>query len=88
MMGSRLLYIGGLTEATTAEDLRELFSPFGVVEWAHIVTHKFTGKTAGYGFVEMDTNEHALDAARTLEGTERQGLKLRTYVTPSAHQRV
>ncbi|WP_447598616.1 RNA recognition motif domain-containing protein [Nitrospira sp. Nam80] len=88
MMGSTLLYVGGLTEPTTAENLRELCAPFGVVEWAHIVTHKFSGKTAGYGFVEMDTDDHALDAARTLEGTERHGLRLRVYITPSAHQRV
>ena len=88
MTGSRLLYIGGLTEATTAQNLRELFAPFGVVEWAHIVTHKFSGKTAGYGFVEMDTVEHALAAAETLEGAERQGLRLRAYVTPCAHQKV
>lgn len=87
-MGSRLLYVGGLTEATTTQHLRDLFAPFGVVEWAHIVTHRFTGKTAGYGFVEMDTDEHALTAATALEGTEREGLRLRTYVTPSAHQRV
>lgn len=87
-MGSRLLYVGGLTEAMTIQHLRDLFAPFGVVEWAHIVTHKFSGKMAGYGFVEMDTAEHALDAARALEGTEREGMRLRTYVTPSAHQRV
>jgi RNA recognition motif-containing protein len=88
MTGSRLLYIGGLTESTTAQNLRELFARFGAVEWAHIVTHKFSGKTAGYGFVEMDTVEHALAAVETLEGVERQGLRLRAYVTPCAHQKV
>jgi RNA recognition motif-containing protein len=87
-MRSRLLYVGGLTEGTTTQHLRDLFAAFGIVEWAHIVTHKFTGKMAGYGFVEMDTDEHALNAATALEGTEREGSRLRTYVTPSAHQRV
>ena len=87
-MGSRLLYVGGLTDATTAQHLRDLFAPFGIVEWAHIVTHKFTGKTAGYGFVEMDTADHALHAAAALEGMNYDGMRLRTYVTPSAHQRV
>ena len=87
-MRSRLLYVGGLTEGTTTQQLRDLLAPFGIVEWAHIVTHKFSGKMAGYGFVEMDTDEHALTAATALEGTNRQGARLRSYVTPSAHQRV
>lgn len=87
-MGSRLLYVGGLTEGTTTDCLRDLLAPFGVVEWAHMVTHKGSGKMAGYGFVEMDTVEHALEAALALEGTQREGMRLRIYVTPSAHQRI
>ncbi len=85
-MNSRLLYVGGLVETTTIQHLRDLFAPFGIVEWAHIVTHKFSGKMAGYGFVEMDSEEHARRAATALEGTEREGMRLRTYVTPFAHQ--
>ena len=86
-MKSRLLYVGGLAETTTTQHLRDLFTPFGIVEWAHIVTYKLTGKMAGYGFVEMDSEQHAVHAAAALEGTEREGLRLRTYVTPFAHQR-
>ena len=69
-MSSRLLYVGGLVETTTTQHLRDLFAPFGKVEWAHIVTHKFTGKMAGYGFVEMDSEDHAIRAATALEGTD------------------
>ncbi|MET0514270.1 MAG: RNA-binding protein [Nitrospiraceae bacterium] len=86
-MSSRRLYVGGLLETTTTQHLRDLFAPFGTVEGVHIVLHKFTGKMAGYGFVEMDSEEHAIRAATALEGTQRDGMRLRTYVTPFAHQK-
>ena len=81
-MGKTLLYVGGLSQTATDQQLLELFTPYGTVERAYVITYKLTGKSAGYGFVEMDSGENALKAVVALEGTEVDGQKLRTYVTP------
>jgi RNA recognition motif-containing protein len=48
----------------------------------HVVRHKHSGKSAGYGFVEMASGEQALEAVVALEGTQYDGNCLRLYVTP------
>lgn len=85
-MGKTLLYVGGLSETATDHHLRALFTPYGTVERAYVILFKHTGKSAGYGFVEMDSGENALKAVVALEGTQVDGQRLRTYVTPSMHQ--
>jgi RNA recognition motif-containing protein len=55
---------------------------YGLVASAHIVRHKGSGKSAGYGFVEMASAEQALMAVVALEGTEFAGRCLRLFVTP------
>jgi cold-inducible RNA-binding protein len=81
-MGKRVLYVGGLSEAISDCQLRELFGTYGVVARAYIVRHKHSGKSAGYGFVEMSSGEQALNAVVALEGSEFAGHCLRLYVTP------
>ena len=54
----------------------------------YVVRFKHTGKSAGYGFVEMGSGEQALNAVVALEGTEWDGHLLRLYVTPYANQAV
>lgn len=83
-LGKRVIYVGSLAECLTECQLRELFSPYGKVVRTQIVRHKFTSKSAGYGFVEMDSGEEALRAVIALEGTEFAGHCLRLYVTPYA----
>ena len=56
------LFIGGLAFATSTERLREVFAQAGVVESAAIVIDRETGRSRGFGFVEMATAEEA-DAA-------------------------
>jgi RNA recognition motif-containing protein len=51
---SRKLHIGNLSLGTTDDDLRELFSPYGAVTTAGVVIDKNTGRSRGFGFVEMD----------------------------------
>ena len=51
-MGSKI-YVGGLPYATTDAQLQEIFSVHGTVESARVITDKFTGRSRGFGFVEM-----------------------------------
>ena len=83
-MGKRVLYVGGLSDTISDSQLRDLFGTYGLVARAHVVRHKHSGKSAGYGFVEMGSGEQALEAVVALEGTELNGNCLRLYVTPYA----
>lgn len=81
-MGKRVLYVGGLSDTISDCQLRDLFGTYGIVARAYIVRHKHSGKSAGYGFVEMGSGEQALQAVMALEGAEFAGNCLRLYVTP------
>ena len=81
-MGKRVLYVGGLSDSVSDCNLRGLFGTFGLVARAHVVRHKHSGKSAGYGFVEMGSVEQALEAVVALEGMQYDGNCLRLYVTP------
>ena len=52
-MGKRVLYVGGLPDEVSDCELRSLFTSYGLVARAYVVRFKHTGKSAGYGFVEM-----------------------------------
>ena len=56
------IYVGSLPYTVTEEDLKEAFTPFGEVSSVRLVSDKFSGKSKGFGFVEMPSNEEA-DAA-------------------------
>ena len=86
-MSKRVLYVGGLSEATDDHQLRDLFGVYGTVARAYVVRYKHSGKSAGYGFVEMGSGEQALSAVVSLEGTLFEGNCLRLYVTPYASTR-
>lgn len=81
-MSKRVLYVGGLGEDTSDYQLRDLFGVYGTVARAYVVRHKHSGKSAGYGFVEMGSGEQALSAVVALEGALFGGNCLRLYVTP------
>lgn len=81
-MSKRVIYVGGLSDNTLDYQLRELFGAYGTVVRAHVVRHKHGGKSARYGFVEMDSGEEALHAVVVLEGAVFHGNCLRCYVTP------
>lgn len=82
VMSNCILYVGGLAEATSDCQLRDLFGTYGTVVRVHVIRHKHSEKSAGYGFVEMDSGEQARHAVSTLEGTLFEGNCLRLYVTP------
>jgi len=68
------LYVGNLSWGTTEESLKELFSKHGNVVSVSIITDRQTGRSRGFGFVEM---ENADDAIQQLNGKEFQGRSLK-----------
>ena len=63
------LYVGGLPYQTTDQDLVDLFSQAGQVTFARIITDRDTGRSKGFGFVEMSNDQEAQDAIARLNGT-------------------
>ncbi|HXG01837.1 MAG TPA: RNA-binding protein [Candidatus Binatia bacterium] len=70
------LFVGGLNYATTTDQLRELFEQAGSVESASVVTERETGRSRGFGFVEMTTAEDAEKAIARFNGTDLDGRRL------------
>ncbi len=70
------LFVGGIAFATTGEGLREFFAQSGTVLSADVVTDQFTGRSRGFGFVEMATAEEAQKAVADLNGRELDGRRL------------
>jgi RNA recognition motif-containing protein len=71
---TKKLYVGNLSWGTTEDSLKELFSSFGPVVTATIITDHETGRSRGFGFVEM---ENAEDAVHALNGMEFQGRSIK-----------
>jgi RNA recognition motif-containing protein len=70
------LYVGNLSFRTTQEDLRELFAQAGTVESASIIEDRETGRSRGFGFVEMASQEEAQAAIEQFNGKEINGRNL------------
>ena len=67
---SKKLFVGGLPYETTDGELEKLFSPVGQVESATVITDRNTGRSRGFGFVEMAADEDAAKAIEKLNGNE------------------
>ena len=70
------IYVGNLSWSMTDDDLSNLFSQYGTVSSAKILKEKNTGRSKGFGFVEMEDDEAAKTAIATLNESEVQGRKL------------
>lgn len=70
---SRKLYVGNLSFRVTSDDLQEHFATAGAVESANVVMDRETGRSRGFGFVEMATEEDATNAIAQFNGTEYDG---------------
>ena len=70
------IYAGNLSWNLKDQDLQNLFAAHGEVSSAKIVTDKFTGRSKGFGFVEMPNDEQAQAAIAQLNGTEVEGRNL------------
>jgi RNA recognition motif-containing protein len=78
------IFVAKLSWDTQNDDLRDAFEEFGEVSSANVIMDKFTGKSKGFGFVEMDNDQDALEAIRQLNDTELDG---RTIVVKKAEPR-
>src|SRR5262245_2525428 len=74
-MGKRL-YVGNLSYGVTSESLEQLFAQFGTVESAQVVQDRDTGRSKGFGFVEMGDDNAAQEAIRGLHEKEHEGRPL------------
>src|SRR6266581_6558184 len=70
------LYVGNLSFRTTSEDLREAFASVGNVESATVIEDRDTGRSRGFGFVEMATPEEAAAAIEQFNGKDFGGRNL------------
>ena len=72
----RKLYCGNLPYNISSADLEQLFAPFGSVESAQVISDRDTGRSKGFGFVEMATDAEAQAAINGLNETEHDGRAL------------
>jgi len=74
------IYVGNLTFNTTSDDLERLFAAYGQVERAQVITDRDTGRSRGFGFVEMASDDEAKAAIEELNGTNVDGRDLTVNV--------
>ncbi|MDO8435825.1 MAG: RNA-binding protein [bacterium] len=70
---AKKLFVGGLSYETTEATLKETFSQVGTVESATVITDKMSGRSKGFGFVEMSSEEEAQKGIETFNGKEIDG---------------
>ncbi|HYO08045.1 MAG TPA: RNA-binding protein [Tepidisphaeraceae bacterium] len=74
-MGSKL-YVGNLSYGTTSSDLEQLFAQHGTVSSAEVIQDRDTGRSKGFGFVQMGSDEEAQAAISALNGQQHDGRAL------------
>jgi RNA recognition motif-containing protein len=78
------IYVGNLPYSTGDDELKELFEPHGQVESSKVITDRETGRSRGFGFIEMENSEEAKKAIEALNQSELGG---RTLVVNEARPR-
>ncbi len=71
------MFVGGFPYATTEDELRDYFAQAGAVDSVSIIIDKMTGRSKGFGFVEMSSDEEAQNAISMFDGKEFQGRPLK-----------
>jgi RNA recognition motif-containing protein len=74
------LYVGGLPYTTTEESLKAAFAQAGTVESASVIMDRATGRSKGFGFVEMATPEEAQAAIQMWDGKDLEGRTIRVNI--------
>ncbi len=74
-MGKKL-YVGNLSYNVSSSDLEQMLAPHGTVQSAEVVSDRMTGRSRGFGFVEMSSDEEAQAAITALNGQEQDGRAL------------
>ncbi len=70
------LYVGSLSYEVTEDDLRQAFEAHGEVASANVISDKFSGRSRGFGFVEMPKEDEAREAIGALNGVDLKGRTL------------
>lgn len=73
---AKKLYVGNLSYGTTQQSLQDLFAEAGTVASAAVIIDRMSGRSKGFGFVEMSTEEEAQKAIEMFNGKEVDGRKL------------
>lgn len=73
---AKRLYVGNLRYSVTSEELQDLFEQFGTVTSAQILSDRDTGRSRGFGFVEMANDDAAVAAIESLDGRDHDGRRL------------
>ncbi len=73
---AKRLYVGNLAYSVTSEDLQEMFEQYGQVRSAQVLSDRETGRSRGFGFVEMDNDADAEAAIEALDGNDQGGRRL------------
>ena len=71
------IYVGNLSFSMSDDELGEIFNPFGAVSSSRVIRDKFTGRSRGFGFVEMENGEEADKAISELNGKTVDGRVLK-----------
>jgi RNA recognition motif-containing protein len=71
------IYVGNIAYTMTIEELKDLFIVYGNVTGVKIISDKQTGKSKGYGFVEMERDDEAENAIRALNDTQVKGRNIK-----------
>jgi RNA recognition motif-containing protein len=74
---AKKLYVGNLSYSTSNESLSEAFAAFGKVESATVIMDKMSGRSKGFGFVEMSSDEEAQAAISSMDGKNLDGRNIR-----------
>ena len=81
------IYVGNLSDTTTENDLRNMFEAHGKVDRASVVMDRMTGRSKGFGFVEMPNDKEGTAAISALNEMEMQGRKLMVNVAKPKEDR-
>lgn len=81
------IYVGNLSYQTTEDDLRQAFEAHGEVSSAAIIKDRETGRSKGFGFVEMADDDNAREAIRSLDGSDLQGRNIKVNEARPREQR-
>ena len=81
------IFVSGLNYSMSSEELTEVFTQFGTVASAKVVTDRATGRSRGFGFVEMPTDDEGRNAVSALDQTEVNGRKINVKEAEDRPQR-
>jgi RNA recognition motif-containing protein len=75
------IYVGNIAHSTSEDELRAAFTPHGCVDSCRLATDKMSGKSKGFGFIEMNNDNEAKAAITALDGTQLGGRTLKVNVS-------